>query len=82
MEQSWVTIARFFLHAEALLARMRLESSGIECLLQDEHVSRMHSLAAPAIGGIKLQVPEEDAARAQAILNEWPARPFIVESSE
>ncbi len=79
MHVDWVTVATFFSHAEALLARTRLESSGIECFLKDEHLNRIHALAAPAIGGIKLQVPDADAAQARDILENWPSRPYIVE---
>jgi hypothetical protein len=79
MEERWVTVAVFFSHAEALLARTRLESSGFTCHLKDEHVNRIHSLAAPAIGGIHLQVPASDEQAAREVLNDWPGRPFLVE---
>jgi hypothetical protein len=74
-----VTIATYFQHSEALLARMRLESSGIECILIDEHLCRIDWGLAPALGGIKLQVREEDAPRAAEILHEITGMPYVVE---
>lgn len=80
--ERWVTVATFFVHSEALLARMRLESSGLECLLQDENLCRIYAMAAPVLGGIKLQVREEDVTVAKEILQDWPRQPFLVEGPE
>jgi hypothetical protein len=74
-----VTVATYFQHSDALLARMRLEASGIECVLIDEHLCRIDWGLAPALGGIKLQVREEDAARAAELLHEITGMPYIVE---
>ena len=79
---AWVVVATYFLHAEALFARMRLESSGIECCLLDEHFCRMDPLAAPVVGGIKLCVLREDAARAGEILSNEVGHPFVVSDDE
>jgi hypothetical protein len=77
-----VTVASYFNHSDALMARMRLESSGIDCHLADEHLNRVHWGLAPAIGGIKLQVREEDAEAAAEILHENPGMPYVVEEDE
>lgn len=66
----WTTIARYALTYEAHLARARLESEGIEALIADEHTMALQSLYADALGGARLQVRDEDADRAQAILDE------------
>ena len=79
---AWVAVATYFLHAEALFARMRLESSGIECRLLDEHFCRMDPLAAPVVGGIKLCVLREDAANAKEILSSDPGHPFLLSDDE
>jgi ribosomal protein S27AE len=69
MSDRLVTIATFRDVPEALLAKGKLESAGIECLLGDEYIVRMDWFWANAVGGIKLRVPEEEASAAQEILN-------------
>jgi hypothetical protein len=78
----WVRVGTYFFHAEALMARMLLESSGITCYLRDEGICRLYELAAPALGGIKLMVAEEDAARAADLLSQSLGQPYIVEPLE
>lgn len=73
MNPQWITIASFLWHAEALLAKSRLDSAGIECQLADEHVGRMAPYAL-AVGGIKLQVRPDDHDAAHQVLH----RPSIV----
>lgn len=73
MHQMWVTVATFIWHVDALLAKSRLDSAGIQSRLADEHVSRIAPLAV-AVGGIKLQVDPADHDAAQQVLN----RPSIV----
>ena len=63
-----VTIARFTLAAEADLVVGRLESAGIDCVLQDEHVSTIYTFGLAAMGGMRLQVRAEDEEDARAIL--------------
>lgn len=71
----WVTIATFSLPTEAHLARLRLEAADITCLLLDEHMVSVNWLLSPAVGGIKLQVPEDQAEAARHALGgdviEW-----------
>ncbi len=62
------TIATFNLPVEAHLARSRLESAGIAVEIRDENFVTFYWLAANAIGGIRLDVPDEDAAAAREIL--------------
>ncbi len=75
-----VTIERYFTLDRAYLARGLLESAGIECVLLDENIMRIHWLCGPAIGGVRLQVAEEDAASAREILDS--AQPFLVEKDD
>ena len=63
-----VTIAVFHSPIKAGLARARLESEGVDCFLQDEHITRVYSLASFAFGGMKLQVRERDVNKAAEIL--------------
>ncbi len=64
------TIARFRDVPASQLARCRLEADGIQVsLLGVNHVS-INWLASQAIGGIRLQVPAEDAERARELLEQ------------
>lgn len=70
----YITIARFRDLHEAWLAEGKLKSAGVDCILADDNLVRMDWLYANAIGGVKLQVREEDAASAQELLEaEIPA---------
>lgn len=67
---SWVTVGHFSLPYEAHLGRARLESEGIEALVADEHTINMQWMLSDALGGVRLQVNDEDQGRARAILAE------------
>ena len=55
---------------EALLAKGRLESSGVACFLADENMVRMDWFISNLLGGVKLLVDPEDFAEASRVLNE------------
>ena len=59
-----VTIARFPSSYEAHLARGMLETHGIFVALLDEHVARTTGSGGGYVGGIRLQVREQDATLA------------------
>jgi hypothetical protein len=63
-----VTVAAFSLPIEAQLARLRLESHGVECRIDDENIISINWLYSDAIGGVKLKVRESDAERAREVL--------------
>ena len=65
-----VTIARFDLAGQAHIAKNELEAAGIKSVLADEQTIAMDWLLSNAIGGIKVQVLEEDAERAVTALEE------------
>ncbi|MGE0407213.1 MAG: DUF2007 domain-containing protein, partial [Candidatus Korobacteraceae bacterium] len=65
-----LTVASFRDTPNALLAKGMLEGAGIECFLTDENLVRMDWFVSNAIGGIKLQVPEEQAEDAASILEQ------------
>jgi hypothetical protein len=67
-EPQLVTVATYHNEMDLLLARMRLESAGIECFAQDENMLRLAGWHSHFGGGIRLQVRESDAADALAIL--------------
>jgi len=55
---------------EALLAKGRLQASGIECFLADENMVRMDWFISNLLGGVKLLVQPADFSKASEILNE------------
>lgn len=55
---------------DALLAKGRLEASGIECFLSDDNMVRMDWFISNLLGGIKLMVRPADFIEASRILNE------------
>jgi hypothetical protein len=61
-----VTVGTFTASWEARLALARLETEGIEAVLTDEHVG--HLYGGGVVGGVKLRVREEEAARAAELL--------------
>jgi hypothetical protein len=62
-----VTVGRFNLPIDAQMFRMSLESAGIDAVLQDENTIQVDMLLSNAIGGVRVQVAEEDVAAAQEI---------------
>lgn len=61
-----VTVATFIEPLEAEMARLRLESAGIETFLSGENARILE----PGLGPLQLQVKAGDAADARVILND------------
>ena len=66
--KSLITVKTFTYPHEAYVIRGRLESEGIETFMQDEMTVQVHNFYSNAVGGVKLQVREKDAAQAREIL--------------
>jgi len=64
-----ITIATYDTMPDAHIAMGRLHAEGIDASLADEHLVQTDWLYAIAVGGIKVQVDERDAARAREILD-------------
>ncbi len=64
------TVATFDIAAKAEVAKNVLDEAGIPAVLTYAEIVAMDWLIANAVGGIKLQVREEDAERAAAVLDE------------
>lgn len=73
----WVTVATFWNPTEAHVARIKLESEDIDCVIVDENLVATQWLWATALGGIKLQVPATKAVRAHELLETSAARAAI-----
>ncbi len=65
-----VTIATFSKPEEAHLLRMRLEAGGIPAFVQDENMVQMNWLYSNAIGGVRVQIWEEDISNAKELLSQ------------
>jgi tetratricopeptide (TPR) repeat protein len=63
-----VTIATFSQAVEAHIPRARLEAEGIWAFVADEGIVTMNWLYSNVVGGVKLQVKEQDVDRAVKIL--------------
>jgi hypothetical protein len=73
-----VTVARFRDLPEAMLARGRLQSAGIDAFLADENYIRMDWFMSNMIGNMRLQVREEDVESAKEILQEQVPEDFEI----
>lgn len=72
-----ITVAGFSEPLEAEMAKLRLESAGIEVFLSGENARIME----PGLGPLRLQVRAEDEVDARAILAD-PGEPGIAEVAE
>ncbi len=55
---------------EAHLLRMRLGAAGIDAFLQDENMIQMDYLYSNLLGGVKVQVADEDVPAVRELLAE------------
>ena len=67
---SLVTVKTFTYVHEAAVAKSLLTSEGIFCFLKDELTIQAQPFYSNALGGVKLQVGEADAAAAIELLNQ------------
>ena len=72
MQSKWVTIATYNMPYQAHLAKARLEAADIPVTIRDEHLISINQLYSPALGGVKVQVPEDKLKEAQEILDSVP----------
>lgn len=72
------TIACFSTPAEAHLALSRLMSAGIHAAIRDEFTVTLDWLYSNAIGGVKIEVVEDDVAAAREILGMPPPEEGIL----
>lgn len=64
------TIATFSKPEEAHMLRLRLEAGGVPAYIQDENMVQMDWLYSNAIGGVRVQIGEDDVDRAKEILQD------------
>jgi hypothetical protein len=80
--QEWSMVRRFRDLPEAILARGSLESSGVECMLEDDNMVRLDWFISNAIGGVRLVVKPEDLEIANEILDQPIPEDFDYSDSE
>lgn len=66
--ENWITISRYEQSHDAHMVKSYLESQGISVFLKDEITSQVTTCYGSAIGGIKLQIPEEQYDKAYELL--------------
>ena len=71
------TVATCTLLVEAQLIRANLESSGLTVTIPDEFTAETAPHLVLPLGGVRVQVNDEDAARAREILAAPPPAPSL-----
>lgn len=77
-----ITLKVFDTAIEARILKNKLEGDGIVCFIFDENIVTLNPLLNFAVGGIRLQVNEEDFSKAKDILNEIDEQPFTNEHGD
>ena len=63
------TLAAFSKPIDAQMLIARLEGSGIAAYARDEHMVTLDWLASNAVGGVKVDVADEDYDEARAVMD-------------
>jgi hypothetical protein len=71
-------VARYLIPMEASLVRGCLVASGIPAVLADAHLMQTDLLLAPALGGVRILVPEDYLLQAQAVLDAFQRGEFAL----
>lgn len=64
----FVTIGRFFSPAEAHVVAGQLQAAGLDAFVRDENAAVSVTGYSSSIGGIRVQVPADQAAEAELLL--------------
>ena len=75
----WQTIISFTYPQEAYVLKTYLQSEGIAVFLKDENLIQVYNFYSNAVGGVKVQVPEDQVELAVRLLNRSG---YQVETSE
>ena len=71
-----VEVARYLIPLEANLVQGCLVASGIPAVLADANLVQTDLLLAPALGGVRILVPEDHLQQAQAVLEAFARGEF------
>ena len=73
-----VEVARYLIPLEASLVQGCLVASGIPAVLADAHLVQTDLLLAPALGGVRILVPQDHLQEAQAVLEAFARGEFAL----
>ena len=79
MSEELQTIATTYEVFEAEFLRNHLEAEGFEVYLADDNIIGVFNMLAPAIGGIKIRVPESEAEDAQIFIEKLRSAEILYE---
>lgn len=71
-----VTLKIFDTAIEAHILKNKLEGDGVLCFIMDENIVTLNPLLNFAVGGIRLQVNEQDLIKAKGYLSELEQKPY------
>jgi hypothetical protein len=72
-------VARYLIPMEASLVQGCLVASGIPAVLADAHLVQTDLLLAPAMGGVRILVPQAHIQEAQAVLEAFQRGAFALD---
>jgi hypothetical protein len=72
-------VARYLIPMDASLAQGCLVAAGIPAVLADAHLMQAHMLLGPALGGVRILVPQEHLQEAQAVLEAFRRGEFALD---
>ncbi len=72
-------VARYLIPMEASLAQGCLVAAGVPAVLADAHLVQTDLLLAPAMGGVRILVPEDHLLQAQAVLEAYGRGEFALD---
>jgi len=71
-------LARYLIPMEASLVQGCLVAAGVPAVLADANLVQTDLLLAPALGGVRILVPQEHLAQAQAVLEAFQRGEFAL----
>ena len=74
-----IELARYLIPMEASLVQGCLVASGVPAVLADAYLVQTDLLLAPAMGGVRILVPEEHLVQAQAVLDAFQRGEFALD---
>jgi hypothetical protein len=72
-------VARYLIPMEASLVQGCLVAAGVPAVLADAHLVQTDLLLAPALGGVRILVPEDHLAQARAVLEAYRRGEFALD---
>ncbi|MCE3227695.1 MAG: hypothetical protein K0S32_2246 [Bacteroidetes bacterium] len=70
MADTFITLVTYTYNTEAVVLVAKLEAEGIKCFLKNEHLLSTQQFLSNAVGGLDVQVSQEDFEKAKQILEE------------